>query len=47
MDLAKVKKIDLVNSIYEKTGLEKQDIQEVVDNLLVELRAALEKGHTI
>ena len=47
MDLSKVKKIDLVNSIYEKTGLEKQNIQEVVDSLLDELRSALEKGNTI
>lgn len=46
-DLVKVKKIDLVNSIYEKTGLEKQIIQDVVDDFLVELRDALEKGNTI
>jgi len=43
----KVTKNDLVESIYKNTDCERQDVQTVVDQLLVHLKASLEKGATI
>jgi integration host factor subunit beta len=47
MEANKIRKIDLINSIYEKTGFDKQDIQSVADKLFDEISLALQKGSTI
>ncbi|MCR5254099.1 MAG: HU family DNA-binding protein [Treponema sp.] len=47
MESRKIRKIDLINSIYEKTGFDKQDIQTVADRLFEEVSKALENGSTI
>lgn len=47
MESQKITKNNLVDSIYKSTNLEKQVIQEVVDNLLFQLKESLENGATI
>lgn len=47
MDSVKIKKADLVNAVYEKTGFDKQTIQGVADNFLEEISRALQNGSTI
>jgi len=47
MDISKITKIDLVNSVYEKTGYDKRDIQVLTDALLLQIKAELENGHII
>lgn len=49
MESGKIKKIDLINNIYNKSekGVEKQFIQDVVDQFLMELKASLIEGNTI
>ena len=43
----KLTKIDLVESVYLNTKLEKQQIQVIVDNLLEQIKLSLENGNTI
>lgn len=43
----KLTKIDLVESVYLNTKIEKQQVQVVVDNLLEQLKSSLEDGKTI
>lgn len=43
----KVTKFDLVESIYQKTKVEKKQVQDVVEQLFEELKIALKNGNTI
>lgn len=43
----KITKNNIVDSVYKSTEIEKQVIQEVMDNLLIQLKNALENGSTI
>lgn len=43
----KLTKIDLVESVYLNTKVEKQQIQVIVDNLLEQIKLSLENGNTI
>lgn len=43
----KLTKIDLVESVYLNTKIEKQQVQVVIDNLLEQLKSSLEDGKTI
>lgn len=47
--MSKITKNDLVDSVYQKTGkkTEKRIVQEVVDNLLEQLKVSLKEGNTI
>ena len=47
MSEAKVTKVDLIDAVYKSTDVEKQVIQKVIDNFLVQTREALEMGSTI
>ncbi len=47
MSTKKVTKYDLVESVYQNTKCEKHVVQDVVENLLTELKAALKEGATI
>ena len=39
--------IDLVESVYLNTKIEKQDVQKVIDNLLEQLKSSMSDGKTI
>ncbi|MCQ2600237.1 MAG: integration host factor subunit beta [Treponema sp.] len=43
----KLTKIDLVESVYLNTKIEKQDVQKVIDNLLEQLKSSMIDGKTI
>lgn len=43
----KITKYDLVEAIYQNTMCEKRLVQDVVENLLLELKEAMKKGDTI
>ena len=43
----KLTKIDLVESVYLNTKIEKQDVQKVIDNLLEQLKLSMSDGKTI
>ena len=43
----KLTKIDLVESVYLNTKIEKQDVQKVIDNLLEQLKSSMRDGKTI
>ena len=47
MSTKKVTKYDLVESVYQKTQCEKKIVQDVVEQLLDELKNALKEGNTI
>lgn len=47
MSVIKVTKSNLVDAVYKSTDVEKQVIQEVVDNFLIQTRLALQNGGTI
>ena len=47
MSAKKVTKYDLVESVYQKTQCEKKIVQDVVKQLLDELKNALKEGNTI
>jgi len=47
MSSKKVTKYDLVESVYQNTKCEKRVVQDVMENLLVELKNALKDGSTI
>ena len=47
MSQNKVTKFDLVESVYENTKYEKRIVQDVVENLLAELKESLKAGATI
>ena len=47
MSSKKVTKYDLVESVYQNTKCEKRVVQDVVENLLTELKLALKEGATI
>ena len=47
MSSKKVTKYDLVESVYQNTKCEKHVVQEVVENLLLELKKSLKEGSTI
>jgi len=47
MAASKITKNNLVDSIYNSTGYEKQVIQGIVDSFLVQLKTSLEEGSTI
>ena len=43
----KLKKNDLIESVYLNTKIEKQDVQKVIDNLLAQLKSSMSDGKTI
>lgn len=43
----KLTKIDLIESVYLNTKIEKQDVQKVIDNLLEQLKSSMSDGKTI
>lgn len=43
----KLKKNDLIESVYLNTKIEKQDVQKVIDNLLEQLKSSMSDGKTI
>jgi len=43
----KITKYDLVDSVYQNTKCEKRVVQEVVDNLLEQLKVSLKEGNTV
>lgn len=43
----KLTKIDLIESVYLNTKIEKQQVQVVVDNLLEQLKLSMSDGKTI
>lgn len=43
----KITKYDLVEAIYQSTSYEKKLVQDVVENLLLELKEGMKKGDTI
>ena len=47
MSSKKVTKYDLVESVYQNTKCEKRVVQDIVENLLSELKDALKDGATI
>ncbi len=47
MSSKKVTKYDLVESVYQNTKCEKRVVQDVIENLLDEIKTALEDGSTI
>jgi integration host factor subunit beta len=47
MSSKKVTKYDLVESVYQNTKCEKRVVQEVIENLLQELKTSLKNGATI
>ena len=47
MSAKKVTKYDLVEKVYQKTNWEKRIVQDVVEQLLDELKDALKEGNTI
>lgn len=47
MATKKTTKNDLIDGIYKRTNVERQEILEVVDALLEEVKGALESGATI
>jgi integration host factor subunit beta len=47
MATKKVTKYDLVESVYQNTKCEKKIVQDVIENLLVELKNSLKDGSTI
>jgi integration host factor subunit beta len=47
MSSKKITKYDLVESIYQNTKCEKRVVQQVVENLLEEVKRSLENGSTI
>ena len=47
MSAKKVTKYDLVESVYQKTQCEKKIVQDVVEQLLDEVKNALKEGNTI
>ena len=47
MSLKKVTKYDLVESVFQSTKCEKRVVQEVVENLLIQLKDSLKEGSTI
>ena len=44
MDEKKVTKIDILDSIYQKTGMNRKEIREIVDLFLDDIKDALVKG---
>lgn len=47
MLVKKQTKSDLIDHIYEKTGHELKDIRSIVDIFLEDIKAALEKEHSV
>ncbi|MCI1208714.1 MAG: HU family DNA-binding protein [Treponema sp.] len=47
MSSKKVTKYDLVESVYQNTNCEKRVVQDIVENLLLELKKSLKDGSTI
>jgi integration host factor subunit beta len=47
MDEKKITKIDILDSIYQKTGMSRREIREVVDIFLDDIKDALIKGITV
>ena len=45
--MAKIIKSDLVEEVYRNTNFPKQEINQITDSLLAEIKAALCKGNTI
>ena len=40
-------KADIVNRISDKTGIEKADVQAVVENFMIEIKRSLENGENV
>ena len=40
-------KADIVNRISDKTGIEKADVQAVVENFMIEIKRSLESGENV
>ncbi|QTQ13678.1 integration host factor subunit beta [Treponema parvum] len=47
MSAKKITKYDLVESVYQNTKHEKRVVQDIVENLLIELKTVLKEGATI
>ena len=47
MDEKKITKIDILDSIYQKTGMSRREIREVVDLFLDDVKGALVKGTVV
>jgi len=47
MSVSKITKSDLVDAVYKSSDVEKQLVQKIVDNFIIQTRTALEKGATI
>ena len=47
MSSRKVTKYDLVEAVYQNTKCEKRVVQDVIENLLVQLKDSLKDGNTI
>jgi integration host factor subunit beta len=44
MDEKKITKLDILDSIYQRTGMNRREIREVVDLFLDDIKSALVKG---
>jgi integration host factor subunit beta len=47
MDEKKITKIDILDSIYQKTGMDRREIREVIDFFLNEIKSSLVKGTVV
>ena len=47
MAVHKITKADIVDALYEKTGMERKDVQRLVDKFLEEIKAGLVSYSTI
>jgi integration host factor subunit beta len=47
MDKKKITKIDILDSIYQKTGMNRVEIREVIDLFLNNIKGALVKGTVV
>jgi integration host factor subunit beta len=47
MDEKKITKVDILDSIYQKTGMNRKEVREVIDLFLGDIKSALVKGTTV
>jgi integration host factor subunit beta len=47
MDEKKITKIDILDSIYQRTGMNRREIREVIDLFLNDIKSALVKGAAV
>jgi integration host factor subunit beta len=46
-DKKKITKVDILDSIYQKTGMNRKEAREVIDLFLGDIKSALVKGTTV